>query len=99
MTQADTPSTEPPARGSPIHLIVDLTRCQSYAQCCFLAPSVFALHGDEALWYEPAPDQAQREQVLRAAAACPVQAIHVEWPEAEARARGRDHTRAHRGPA
>lgn len=69
----------PHAPSRPIHIVVDLNRCQSYAQCCFLAPSVFALHGEEALWYDPAPDEAQREQVLRAAAACPVQAIFVEW--------------------
>jgi ferredoxin len=61
-----------------MHLVVDLNRCQAYAQCCFLAPSVFILHGEEALWYDPAPDASQREQVLRAAAACPVQAITVE---------------------
>lgn len=62
-----------------IHVVVDLNRCQAYAQCCFLAPSVFKLHGEEALWYDPAPDTAQRESILRAAAACPVQAILVEW--------------------
>jgi ferredoxin len=61
-----------------MRLAVDLNRCQAYAQCCFLAPSVFELHGEEALWYEPEPDEAQRERVLRAAAACPVQAILVE---------------------
>ena len=65
----------------PMHLVVDLTRCQAYAQCCFLAPDVFRLHGEEALWYDPSPDPAQRDQVLRAAAACPVQAIIVEAPE------------------
>lgn len=65
----------------------------------FLTPSMFALHGDEALWYEPASDVAQREHMQRAAVAFPVQAIHVEWPEAAAQARGRDQTRAHRGPA
>ena len=59
-------------------IVVDLNRCQAYAQCCFLAPSVFQLHGEEALFYDPAPDEARREQVLRAAAACPVQAIFVE---------------------
>ncbi|HEV2458384.1 MAG TPA: ferredoxin [Ktedonobacterales bacterium] len=75
------PITEPPAPAGPIHLVVDLTRCQAYAQCCFLAPATFKLHGEEALWYDPAPDEAQREQVLRAAAACPVQAIYVEATE------------------
>jgi ferredoxin len=65
----------------PIRVLVDLNRCQAYAQCCFLAPSVFELHGEEALWYDPAPDEAQREHVLRAAAACPVGAIVVECSE------------------
>jgi NADPH-dependent 2,4-dienoyl-CoA reductase/sulfur reductase-like enzyme len=36
------------------------------------------MHGDEALWYDPEPDDSRREQVLRAAAACPVQALRVE---------------------
>jgi ferredoxin len=64
---------------------VDLTRCQAYAQCCFLAPDVFRLHGEEALWYDPSPDPEQQEHVVRAAAACPVQAITVEGPEAVSR--------------
>src|SRR5262249_12902716 len=62
----------------PVRVLVDLNRCQGYAQCCFLAPGTFRLHGQEALWYDPAPDEAQRERVLSAAAACPVQAILVE---------------------
>jgi NADPH-dependent 2,4-dienoyl-CoA reductase/sulfur reductase-like enzyme len=36
------------------------------------------MHGQEALMYDLDPDDAQRERVLRAAAACPVQALHVE---------------------
>ncbi|MBH1938052.1 NAD(P)/FAD-dependent oxidoreductase [Streptomyces sp. AV19] len=36
------------------------------------------MDGDEALLYDPGPDDAQREKVLRAAAACPVQAIAVD---------------------
>jgi NADPH-dependent 2,4-dienoyl-CoA reductase/sulfur reductase-like enzyme len=36
------------------------------------------MHGDEALWYDPEPGDLQREQVLRAAAACPVQALRVD---------------------
>lgn len=71
---------ESPA-SAPVRLVVDLNRCQGYAQCCFLAPDVFELHGDEALWYDPAPDRAQYERVLRAAASCPVQAIIVEPTE------------------
>src|SRR5262249_4084617 len=52
------PSVQPSATG-PIRVAVDLNRCQAYAQCCFLAPSVFRLHGEEALWYDPAPDATQ----------------------------------------
>lgn len=60
-------------------LVVDLTRCQGYAQCAFLAPSVFTMHGDgEALLYDPDPDDELRERVLRAAAACPVQALVLD---------------------
>ena len=76
------PVAERPAPAPPLHVAVDLNRCQAYAQCCFLAPDVFRLHGEEALWYDPEPDAAQREHVLRAAAACPVQAIVVETAEA-----------------
>jgi ferredoxin len=80
-----------PAATAPLHLVVDLNRCQAYAQCCFMAPDVFQLHGEEALWYDPSPDRAQREHVLSAAAACPVQAIAVEVGAAAHRRR-RKHT-------
>jgi ferredoxin len=71
-----------------MRIVVDLNRCESYAQCCFLAPDVFKLHGEEALLYNPAPDDAQREHVLRAVAACPVQAILVEDGDAQPRPSG-----------
>ncbi|WP_377267210.1 ferredoxin [Peterkaempfera sp. SMS 1(5)a] len=68
-----------------MRLVVDLNRCQAYAQCAFLAPDVFSMHGEETLMYQTQAEESQREQLLRAAAACPVQAIlvdRVEVPEA-----------------
>jgi len=64
--------------GTSMRVVVDLNKCLGYAQCVFLAPTVFKLHGEEALMYDPNPDDATRVKVLRAAAACPVQAISVE---------------------
>ncbi|NMH98817.1 FAD-dependent oxidoreductase [Pseudonocardia acidicola] len=61
-----------------MRLVVDLTRCQGYAQYAFLAPQVFRMAGEEALLYDPGPDEDQRERVLRAAAACPVQAMRID---------------------
>ncbi|MGP3960284.1 FAD-dependent oxidoreductase [Nonomuraea sp. 3N208] len=59
-------------------VVVDLTRCQGYGQCAFLAPDVFSMR-EEALLYDLDPGDERREHVLRAAAACPVQAIHLDW--------------------
>ena len=62
-----------------MRIVVDLTRCQSYGQCVFLAPKVFRFHGEEALEYDYTPDDRMREQVRWAAAACPVQAITLDY--------------------
>jgi ferredoxin len=70
-----------------MRLGVDLNKCQGYAQCAFLAPDVFVMHGEEALIYDPHVDAEQREQVARAAAAGPVQAITVDGPARTAQAR------------
>ncbi|MET7852183.1 ferredoxin [Streptomyces avermitilis] len=64
-----------------MRIVVDLSRCQGYAQCAFLAPEAFRMHGEEALMYDPNPDDAQRARVVRAAAACPLQAILVDQLE------------------
>ncbi|MCX5584125.1 ferredoxin [Streptomyces erythrochromogenes] len=61
-----------------MRLVVDLNRCQGYAQCAFLAPDVFAMHGDESLLYNPEAAAEQHENVVRAVAACPVGAILLE---------------------
>jgi NADPH-dependent 2,4-dienoyl-CoA reductase/sulfur reductase-like enzyme/ferredoxin len=61
-----------------MRVVVDLTRCEGYGQCAFLAPDVFRMRGDEALMYETEPDDAQRERIQRAEAACPVHAIRAD---------------------
>ncbi|WP_030452457.1 FAD-dependent oxidoreductase [Herbidospora cretacea] len=61
-----------------MRVVVDLTRCQGYGQCVFLAPEVFDM-GEEVLRYDLDPPDDQRDHILRAAAACPVQAIHLDW--------------------
>jgi ferredoxin len=61
-----------------VRIVVDLNRCVGYAQCVPLAPDVLRLQGEEALVYDPNPDDSQRQRVVRAAASCPVQAIIVE---------------------
>jgi ferredoxin len=62
-------------------ITVDLNRCQCYAQCAFLAPNVFEIHGEEALIYNPSVPEHERQRVRRAAAACPVQAILLDDDE------------------
>jgi NADPH-dependent 2,4-dienoyl-CoA reductase/sulfur reductase-like enzyme/ferredoxin len=64
-----------------MRVVVDLTKCEGYAQCAFLAPETFRMHGDEALMFDPAPSDDQRVKVLRAAAACPVQALQVDMAD------------------
>ena len=60
-----------------MRIVVDLNRCQGYAQCVPLASDVLKPLGEEALAYHPNPDDSQRQRVLRAVASCPVQAIVV----------------------
>ncbi|MFH8798307.1 ferredoxin [Streptomyces sp. NPDC017936] len=69
-----------------MRLVVDLNRCQGYAQCAFLAPGVFTMHGEEGLLYDPEPGEDQRERLARASAACPVQAILVDSADVPAEA-------------
>ncbi|MFC4956125.1 ferredoxin [Streptomyces mauvecolor] len=69
-----------------MRIAVDLNRCQGYAQCAFLAPEIFAMHGEEALLYTPEADEAQREKLIQAAMACPVQAILVDAVDVPAEA-------------
>ena len=64
----------------PLRVLVDLNRCQAYAQCCYAAPAHFRIEGREALFYDPAPPAEMRAEIERARISCPVQAIRVEDP-------------------
>ncbi|MDH3030655.1 ferredoxin [Methylobacterium fujisawaense] len=61
-----------------MRVVVDLNRCQGYAQCRYAAPEHFELHGHEILFYDSAPPDAKRSQIERAQQACPVRAIESE---------------------
>ncbi|NEU10809.1 ferredoxin [Methylobacterium sp. BTF04] len=61
-----------------MRVVVDLNRCQGYAQCCYAAPGSFALRGHEILFYDPAPPAAHRGEIERAVQACPVRAISLQ---------------------
>jgi ferredoxin len=69
-----------------MRVVVDLAVCEGYAQCAFLAPDAFRLSGPEGLMYDPGPPGPD-EQILRAAAACPVRAISTDAAVPETGAR------------
>ncbi|GGY85731.1 ferredoxin [Streptomyces nitrosporeus] len=58
-----------------MRVAVDMKLCESHGQCVFAAPQVFSFDDEEYLVYEPEPDDALRDRVEKAAAACPVRAI------------------------
>ena len=60
-----------------LRIVVDLNRCESYAECVFASPMVFWMKDEESLEYDYTPDDSLRVQVERAVAACPVQAISI----------------------
>ncbi|WP_292372944.1 ferredoxin [Methanosarcina sp. UBA411] len=74
-----------------LRIVVDLNRCESYAQCVFAAPTVFWMKDEESLEYDYAPDDSLRVQVERAAAACPVQAITICWLDKQLGQQGENH--------
>src|SRR5262249_22765385 len=45
-----------PKRSANMRIVIDLNRCQGYAQCVPLAPDVLKLHGEEAVMYDPNPE-------------------------------------------
>ena len=72
-----------PEQTHPLRVVVDLKRCQGYAQCCYAAPGAFEVRGHEILFYDPAPPQARRGEIERAVHACPVRAISLQVDRGE----------------
>lgn len=64
-----------------MRVVVDLNRCQGYAQCCYAAPERFVLRGREILFYDPSPPDCDRAEIERAVQACPVRAISVAFAD------------------
>ena len=56
---------------------------------------LFTMHGEEALWYDPQPDDSQREQVLRASVGV---RADIKCPEELGRRRAQARPRAPAGP-
>ncbi|MEO3876301.1 ferredoxin [Nonomuraea sp. B12E4] len=61
--------------GALMRVRVDMTLCQTHAQCVFAAPEVFTLNDDDELEYDATPADASWPAIEQAARACPVQAI------------------------
>ncbi len=72
------PTRPVPRETPPLRVVVDLNRCQGYAQCCYAAPGAFEVWGHEILFYDPAPPRARRGEIERAVQACPVRAISLQ---------------------
>ncbi len=67
-----------PETENTLRVVVDMTRCQDYGQCVFVAPEVFDLDDEGHLVFESQPDAALRGNVEAAIDACPVQAISLK---------------------
>ena len=55
---------------------IDRTLCVGFGECVAVAPEAFALDGDDiAVFVEP--ERTERDRLLKACAACPVDALTV----------------------
>jgi ferredoxin len=59
-------------------VVVDMSKCQHYGQCCFEAEDVFQLDDDGKLTYASEVDESRRSAVESATDVCPMQAITIE---------------------
>jgi ferredoxin len=65
---------------APMHVSVDLEKCQGYANCITDAPEVFDVSDetDKVILLQENPDDSLLQKVMEASLNCPVQAILVE---------------------
>ena len=59
-------------------IVVDMTKCQHYGQCCYEAEDVFRLDEEGKLIYLAEVDESRRDAVESAVDVCPMQAISIE---------------------
>jgi ferredoxin len=60
-----------------VKIVVDVSKCQNYGQCCYEAADVFQL-GDGKLVHATEVGESRRSAVESAADVCPMQAITIE---------------------
>ena len=61
-----------------MRIVIDLNRCLGYAHCVPLAPDVLKLSGEEALTYDPNPDDSQRLRVVAGRGGLPGAGDHLD---------------------
>lgn len=63
-----------------MHVTVDYDLCAGHGQCLMAAPDVFDLPDvvEQVVLLDADPPESERQDVIRAAAMCPAQALHVE---------------------
>ena len=63
-------------RASGLRIVIDRALCVGFGDCVDVAPDAFALDGDGIVVFVT-PASVEREQLLRACACCPVDALTV----------------------
>ena len=74
MTPQDSPETE--RRVGALRVQIDRALCVGFGDCVDASPAAFALGDDDVVVFV-APESVDREQLLRACASCPVDALTV----------------------
>ncbi|MCV7151311.1 ferredoxin [Mycolicibacterium pyrenivorans] len=63
-----------------MHITADYDLCAGHGQCLLAAPDVFDLPdgAEQVVILDADPAPSERDAVVRAAAMCPAQALHIE---------------------